>query len=265
MDEKKAIVFVLDDGYADKALPAILDVWGFSGKKYPVYIMHGGNLSQNPKFKIRKLADAHGIDLRFYDVSAKGELLKDLTTHNHVSIIAYAKLLLGDLLWEGINFAYYFDADILVLRDLTELFAIEPEKAIAVVDHREPKHHLRLHGTEGRYINTGIIVANLPRWNSINAVEMFKEAIRTHSDRFKYNDQDVFAVAFDDENEELPIEYNFMMSTRANPYIEDCGDKDWDPKKIDPAILHFVGPTKPWGANSHGKSHKMWRKRNSFI
>ena len=27
MSEKKAIVFVLDDGYADKALPAILDVW----------------------------------------------------------------------------------------------------------------------------------------------------------------------------------------------------------------------------------------------
>ena len=265
MNEKKAIVFVLDDGYADKALPAILDVWGFSGKKYPVYIMHGANLSQNPKFKIRKLADTHGIDLRFYDVSAKGEFLTSLVTRNHVSIIAYAKLLLGDLLWEGINFAYYFDADILVLRDLTELFAVEPEKAIAVVDHREPEHHLRLHGTEGRYINTGIIVANLPRWNSINALEMFKDAIRTHSDRFKYNDQDVFAVAFDDENEELPIEYNFMMSTRANPYIEDCGDKDWDPKKIDPAILHFVGPTKPWGANSHGKSHKMWRKRNSFI
>lgn len=70
MDEKKAIVFVLDDGYADKALPAILDVWGFSGKKYPVYIMHGNNLSQNSKFRIRKLADTHRIDLRFFDVSS---------------------------------------------------------------------------------------------------------------------------------------------------------------------------------------------------
>jgi len=264
MDEKKAIVFVLDDGYADKALSAILDVWGFSGKKYPVYIMHGNNLSQNSKFRIRKLADTHRIDLRFFDVSSKGGVISGLKTRNHISVVAYAKLLLGELLWEGINFAYYFDADILVLRDLSELFAIEPTKAIAAVDHRLDSERGRLLGTNGRYLNSGVIVANLPRWNSVNTMKMFEEAIRVHSHKFKFNDQDVFAVALDEETDHLPIEYNFMMH-RCNEYLVEDGELDWDPEKINPAILHFIGPTKPWSANSHEKSHKMWRKRNSLI
>lgn len=264
MDEKKAIVFVLDDGYADKALPAILDVWKYSGRRYPVYIMHGNNLSQNFKFKIRKLADTHGIDLRFFDISTKGGVFMALGTTSHIAEIAYAKLLLGELLWEGVNFAYYFDADILVLRNLDELFAIEPAKAIAAVDHRLDGERGRLLGQNGRYLNSGVLVANLPRWNAINAIRMFDEAVRVHAHKFRYNDQDIFAIAFDDETDDLPIEYNFMLH-HCNPHLENCRDLDWDPEKVNPAVLHFIGPVKPWSANSGAKSHKMWRKRNSLI
>lgn len=264
MSQKKAIALVLDDGYADKALPAILDLWTHSGRQYPIYVMHGANLSQSSKFRIRKFADIHRIELQFYDISSKGGVISGLKTRNHISLVAYAKLLLGELLWEGVNFVYYFDVDILVLRDLGELFAIEPKKAIAAVDHRLDKERGRLLGTNGRYLNSGVLVANLPRWKAINAMKMFEEAVKNHAHKFKYNDQDVFAVAFDEETEELPIEYNFMLN-RCNPYVVECGDYDWDPEKINPAILHFIGPVKPWSANSMAKSHKMWRRRITLL
>jgi len=265
----KGIVFVLDDTYADPGRLAIRDVWTYSGSKYPIFIMHGANLSEGSKEKILKDFKHIGAPddvIRFIDVSHKGDMFAGLNV-THAGEISYAKLLMGDLFWlpEKISTAYYFDVDILVVRDLTDLFEIVPKKALAAVDHLSNEDHVRLLGTDGIYHNAGVLVANLNRWATINALEKFQRAIQDHRRDIVHVDQDVFAIAFDDEFEELPIEYNFVNNGRFNPFFKKAEATDWEPAEISPAIVHFIGPEKPWHSGSWQFSSKQWRSRRKAL
>jgi len=263
--DKKAIVFVLDDAYLTPGLVAIKDVCENAGAKYPVYVFHGNSLGETSQKKLRHLASKYDIDLRLKDISREGEMFLKLDIRTHVSDIAYSKHLIGELIWEGFETAYYFDIDILVLDDLSKLFEIKPKKAMAAVNHNAEELRQQLLDEPGPYYNTGVLAINLIRWQTINAAEKFKSAIAEYSHRFRYHDQDIFAVAFDDEIEEMPIEFNFMLNGRYNSYVRSTPSSDWDPLEISPAIIHFIGPTKPWSPNAGRHSHRLWRKRASLM
>lgn len=265
MDDRKAIVFVLDDAYLTPGRLAIKDVCANAGAKYPVYVFHGANLSRTSQGKLRDLAQKYDIDLRLKDVSREGKMFLDLDIRTHVSSIAYAKHLIGSLIWEGFTTVYYFDVDILVLGDLSDLFNIVPTKAMAAVNHNADYLREHLLGSPGPYYNTGVLAINLIRWQTINATEKFKSAVSDYSHKFRYHDQDIFAVAFDGEIEDLPCEFNFMMNGRFNSYLKNRSNIEWDESEITPRILHFIGPMKPWSPNAGKKTHQMWRKRSNLI
>lgn len=265
MNDKKAIVFVLDDAYVEPGRLAIKDVCERAGAHYPVYVFHGNSLSDRSKQKLIDLSKKYNIDLRLKDISQDGKIFFDLDIRTHVSSVAYAKHLIGELVWEGFTEAYYFDVDILVLDDLSELFSIVPEKAMAAVNHNDDNLRTGLLGSPGAYYNTGVLAINLLRWQKINAVDKFKSAIQNYSSKFRYHDQDIFAVAFNEEIEEMPLRYNFYLNSRLNKYVKYGRDSDWDTSEIQPAIIHFIGPTKPWSPGASRVSHKMWRKRHVLV
>jgi len=265
--DKKAIVFVVDDNYISQARLAIHDVWISSGRQYPVYVIHAGRFCQESQDLLLKDADRLGIDLILFNAMSYSGMFSKLVQKNHISLIAYAKLLIGELLWtkEKITTAYYFDVDILVLRKLDDLFKIKPKKAIAAVDHNLNSEHRRLFGTDGRYINTGVFVANLPRWNAINVMEKFKNVIDADPNKLIYADQDVIMLALEDEIEDLPVEYNFLLYKQWNPYIETTMSPPWNSSVISPAIVHFAGVKKPWHPESRDELSTQWRKRRMLL
>lgn len=271
MGENKAIVFVLDDTYADAGRLAIRDVWMYSGSKYPVYIIHGGNLSARSRNTI--VADFNRIGassdtIRFYDISTNeyGKMFGKVPTRTpHLATITYMRLLMGDLFWmkPSISTAYYFDVDILVRRDISSLFDIVPKKAVTLVDHHQCSQHRRLFGTDGTYYNAGVMIANLNRWAVINATARFKDVVDNHHDKILFADQDVIMMALHDEIEELPYEYNFLLGYYSR-YNTPGAITDWDPNEFDPAIVHFLGPNKPWSGSTF-RSAVEWRKRHRSL
>lgn len=262
-------MFVLDDTYADAGRLAIRDVWMYSGSKYPVYIIHGGNLSARSRNTI--VADFNRIGassdtIRFHDISTDeyGKMFAKVPMRTpHLATIVYMRLLMGDLFWmkPSVSTAYYFDVDILVRRDISSLFDIVPKKAVALANHYSPYHHARLFGTDGTYYNTGVMIANLNRWAVIDATARFKDVVDNRRDKILFADQDVIMMALRDEIEELPYEYNFLLGQRLK-YNKRMATTDWDPDEIDPAIVHFVGPNKPWTGESYSHSATNWRKRH---
>lgn len=264
-EDMKAIVVAVDNTYADYARLTVHDAWAYSGKQYPVYIFYDDTLSHDNAMRIEKMRNKYGIDVCWWRIDRLSSFYKDLPRDHHVSPIAYSKLLMGELLWEGVKTAYYIDIDTLVLRDLTELFSIEPEKAICVADHGSEEDYFRLYKEPGRYINTGVIVANLARWNSMNVMSRVKQTIDEYGNRLRWAEQDIMMNVFKDEWEKLPIEYNFMLHGRFNPLVKNNGDLDWDPSEVDPAILHFIGPSKPWGDKNDKNTHRMWRRRITLL
>lgn len=259
--QNKAIVFVVDSTYIKFSLPAIRDVFAMTGSQLPVYVLHPGPLNEAAKKDINNLRSFQGVPIEVVEFKEEDHFYAWLSGSHHVSKTAYAKLLIADLLPEHVEYAYYFDVDILVMGDLLPLLEVEPKGGIAAVDHRSNAEYVRLKGTDGRYLNSGVLVINMARWRELEVSRRADEIIKSGDYSILWHDQDLLTIIFDAEWEELPIEYNFLLSGTFNPYIENCGDLDWDVNKVAPKIVHFLGPSKPWGNLRDKHSHALWWDR----
>jgi len=265
----KAIVFVVDNAYIDYLPVALLDVWWGSDGKYPIYLIFDLSMKVESVKKIERFASDKGIDLRLTVVPQSKVYRVDsnliTSRKTHVSATVYAKTLIADLLPHQIRFAYYFDIDILVMRRFTELFNVEPAKAIAAVDHNHEKECERLTGAPGAYFNTGVFIANLDVWREIKLSEKIEKIVETRSDDLLNLDQDALFLALHDNWQELPLIYNFYLM-RFNPYLENySGELDWNPDRIRPAIVHFAGPWKPWNGDRRANTFSTWRDRRKRL
>jgi len=260
-DETKAIVFIADNQYSDYVRLAIKDAWEYSSGACPIYLVHDKRLSDTGKNRLVELANKYSINLRLVDVPEEHFFYENMPMKYHISDIAYAKLLLGELLPENVKYAYYIDIDVLFVQDLSSFLAIEPERHLCIADHNEPLEYKRLFDSSGRYINAGVFIANLDMWRSSDIAQRAKTLLTEHADSLVYADQDLMMFVFGDDWDELPIEYNFMLNWRINKYTKNLYPLDWDKKEVAPVIVHYLGPSKPWGFSDDKHTHRIWRDR----
>lgn len=260
--KRKTIVFCTDNRYADITLLAIKDAWEYCNKSVPIHLVHDSSFLKANLEKIDSLRIRHKIDVRTLEIPETEVFYKEIKTGFHATSMTYATLLLSRLFKDDYDFVYYMDGDILIMRSLVELLHIEPEEPIAVVDHRENAQYQRIFGEDGKYVNIGVMVVNVDKWEQENILERSMFVIENEPHVIKYASQDVLMRVLKDDWFELPLEMNFMLSGKNNPYVEKNDTYDWDPSKIDPMIVHFVGPKKPWNSTGiESNTHKMWRSR----
>lgn len=194
----------------------------------------------------RRLAAAHpGVGLSFFPcdtVDHGGRLIK------HITASTMDRLLLPEIL-DGAARTVYIDIDALVLDDIGQLFdwdlagapvaarasersvqsiavnvssSLEPDLARELRDTVLPRagHHLQ-------GINAGVLVLDLERMRGDDFCRTYVPWVS----RFHLNDQEVLEFYAGDELSVLPERWN------AWPYKETVDD---------PAVLHWVGPFKPW-------------------
>lgn len=257
----KAIVFIADDRYSDYARLAIKDAWDYSSGSCPIYLIHDRRLSETNRKRFLKLSNRYSIDLNLLNVSEEHLFYENVKMKYHITDIAFAKLLIADLVPKNVKYAYYIDIDVLFMQDISDLLAIEPNKSMAVVDHNEPREYVRLFGKPGRYINAGVFVANLDRWRNLQVSQRAKEVFEENKEKLVYADQDLLMLVFEEDWEDLPIEYNFMLSSRLNKYVKNLYPLDWDCRVVNPVIVHYLGPSKPWGTSGDKHTHLIWKQR----
>jgi lipopolysaccharide biosynthesis glycosyltransferase len=264
-DETKAIVFIADNEYSDYARLAIKDAWEYSSGTCPIYLVHDERLSESNKQRLIDLANKYNADVRLVLVPHDYFFYKNTPMKYHITDIAYAKLLLGELLPKTVKYAYYVDIDVMFMEDLSGFLAIEPTAPYCAVDHNEPLEYRRLFNTVGRYMNAGVFVANLDKWRNADVASNAKEILIDRAQDLIYADQDLMMFVFGDDWEELPIEYNFMLNGRINKYVKNLYPLDWDKREVSPVIVHYLGPSKPWGFSDDKHTHRMWQDRFSRL
>lgn len=268
MKNNKAIVFITDDTYTDYLSVALVDAWNASRGQFPIYVIFDGATKIPNIDKIGDVAQKYGIDLRTAVLSAeRTSAIRDAVSKSkktHVSAATFGKAYIADILPEEIDYAYYLDVDILIVREFLDFLAIEPQSAIAVADHNHPDECERLTGETGKYFNTGVMILNLQRWRKNKLSKKIEEVINKRAEDLLNKDQDALFIALRDDWEELPLIYNFYLM-RFNPYVKNCGDYDWDPDEIKPVIVHYAGPWKPWNGDRRANTYRMWRDRRKKI
>lgn len=164
----------------------------------------------------------------------------------HLNRNVYGRWFLPELLPEEYRRMIYLDADVLVVRDVSRLwhlglgdhpFAAAQDKGIPYVssqygvpDYRE----LRL-SARAKYFNAGVMVIDLDRWKASRIRERALHYARTHP-FMRFADQEALNAVIGGRWTEFPMEWNC-------PVEDELLDEQ---HAMDPRIIHFLGPRKPW-------------------
>ena len=208
------------------------------------YILDSG-LSDENKDNILKLKTLGNCEISFVKVDeSKFDIYKDISTHSYLSIAAYYRLRLAELL-PDIDRIIYLDCDTIVNTSLNELFNIDFEDnyTAGVLDVRV-KHKKKWKNTS--YVNSGVLVINLAKIRQDNIENAYFEYTKNNPDVIKTGDQDIINFVLKDKIKILPDEWNVQVShfNSRTSYTRN------------PKIVHFIGCQKPWifGANTFFKN-----------
>ena len=188
----------------------------------------------------------------------------------HVSKASLLKYYIAEAL-PKLDKVLYLDSDILVLRDLNELYQTDlADNYLAVVKDPswffENMHVLELHLEErGFYFNTGVMLMNLAKIREDGVLAKLEEF--TNNNFRTYMDQDAFNVVVKDKVQLLPFEDNAMNFFFEHVDLKTMGDfygrqwKSYEEVFAPVTVLHFASSKKPLGAEAqHNQFFRMLQR-----
>jgi lipopolysaccharide biosynthesis glycosyltransferase len=169
----------------------------------------------------------------------------------------YARLFSVDLL--DCDKCIYIDSDILVTKDISELWDMnidkyalcavpDSSKGRGVVDvdklsHDCPFEHEDDISNYG-YYNSGLLVCNLKRWRELNFLKKALELMCKYNSKITSHDQTILNFVFRGQIFTLSKEWNYI------PW--------WTRDMKELSNLHFTSKHKPWHMRLYLPEEKMW-------
>jgi lipopolysaccharide biosynthesis glycosyltransferase len=268
------VVSAADDNYAMPLAVTIrstLDTLD-PRRRLRLYVLDGG-LGDNTKDRLLRSWSDPRLSVEWIqpDMSQVG----DLMVSHQVNVVTYLRLLMPYLLPTHVARAIYIDADMLVRRDLGELWD-EPQGSHAVLaapDAAAPvfdapaalrnfencRSYLAAHTpianyrelglpADARYFNGGLLVANLDLWRREKLADTMLRCLREHREHVLWWDQYALNVvlagrwrAFDERWNQGAHIYAYP-NWRLSPFDR----ATFAQLRIAPWIVHFCSPSKPW-------------------
>ncbi|MBR1858079.1 MAG: hypothetical protein IJ797_01095 [Selenomonadaceae bacterium] len=226
---------------------SILSVFENTQSDVTVHILHDNTLNSDNRDKFIYLAGRYNQQVKFYNVESmafnKIESIKQYFSNaltSKYSIATMYRLLISDILPKNIGKAIYLDADIIVNRNINDLWSIDisnypiaafPEINTGV-NHFLDKYVIDCGMVEIKdYFNAGVLLINLEYCrNNQNLIDEGINFIYSHPE-CKYFDQDILNYCFSKNYFKLSNDFNIYVP------IERINNR---PNKICCAIYHYV-------------------------
>lgn len=188
--------------------------------------------------------------------------------HNRITRATYGRLVLPDVVPANVERLLYLDADILVRRDVAELFAVElggnvlaarHDPVVPEFDHPGGVQAWRAIEVDGKtaYFNAGVLVIDLKRWRAEDWGTRVRDYLVKHCDNIMLFDQEALNAVIRGRFTRIDGRWNAIEYRRA-------GDITTPPDRMEHAyIVHFLGDTKPWdaaAAERPGAGHAEYRE-----
>ena len=243
-----------------------------------VYLLTEGLTASNESI-IREEVEANGGNLHvcIVDSSIVEKFpMPTIAGLSHISRATYYRLLISDLLPEEVEKAIYFDCDIIINGDLTELWECDlSDYAIAAVPQVGFGFEAERLGypIEYGYFNAGVNVINLKYFREHGIIEELLQYIADNYSKIKFHDQDTLnGVLY---NRCLHILPQWNMTSAIYVYqLKRRGDRqggklinDYSEEKKNalkylnsPIVVHYVSRPKPWQKNCIHPQRKLYYK-----
>lgn len=272
------IAFSSDNNYATHLGVAILSLLENNKNFEQIYIhILDNGISLENKNKLREIAYSKA-DIFFYELS---NLLLTLEIKynipNTISISAYARLFLSEILDKGITKIIYADCDAIFMNSLDKLWSLDLSNfsLAGVLDHVGVENKLKIGLKEDSpYINSGFLLINLDKWRNTNVQYKMLSFIGMQEGDVIHHDQGVINACFKNDIMLLKPNYNVMTSffdfKSVNAIKEFYGVINYYSQeqiveaKRNPIFLHFTPSfsKRPW---VKGSVHPLKKKYLEYL
>lgn len=221
-----------------------------------------GGISQTSRGTFSKLIDRVREVVRLEFVTVNPSVFGKATPGPGQSHMTYCRTLLPQLL--DVPRLIYLDCDVLVFRDLSELFDLDlsPGKILAAVhdsetltlsdDSRALAGAMSLPAT-GRYFNAGVLLLNLDELRKQNFAEQSLEFFKSWRGQYRFHDQSAFNFLLHGRLDELPEHWN-----RASWRFDVQQNNDLD------CVLHYTRSA-PWLGKTPGPAQNLFERFASEV
>lgn len=246
------IVINTDNNYIQHTMAMLCSLYeNNSGHDITVHVLQK-ELSEKSRNYISGLSERYGNKAVFYTIDEEPLRGVQFRKNRPLSMAAYYRLMLSSVLPREIDKVLYLDCDVIVLRDLSEIFNIELDNyALAASLDQFPcdqQHRLQLHmEVDERTFCSGIMLVNLKYWREHDVEPGLLEYAKRYRKVVYLHDQDVLNYYFKKHWFLLPPKWNRVAySLRPIAY---ASYKRFD--IIDylnrPMLYHYASANvKPW-------------------
>ena len=243
---------------------------------YDFLILHTGVSPKSQESLLRLCLKKTNVSLRFIDISNYVAKL-NLIENNHVSVETFYRLIAGKIL-KNYEKVIYLDSDLIVLRDIKQLFEIDLSNALlgATIDADHAGEYngaipnvkkytdtvLGLHNPYS-YFQAGVLILNIQAMLE----EFGEDGLMEMASRreYMYVDQDVLNMCCEGKTMELDMRWNVMvdcLSIRKDDLIRCAPSKifyEYLEARKQPYIIHYAGVEKPWNTPDSDFSGVFWK------
>ena len=225
-------------------------------RKVDVKVLDGG-LSQPSKDALSRLSGHIGECIQLEFVRADPSVFGAATLGPGQSHMAYCRILLPHLL--DVPRLIYLDCDVLVFRDLFELFDLKlsPGKAVAAVPDSETlslaedslmvAKAMNIRG-ESAYFNSGVMLMNLDELRRQHFFESAVDFLKHWSGKYRFWDQSAINFLLHRQIDHLPEHWNrasWRFDAQQNNHL-DC-------------VLHYT-TSAPWLGGISGPAQTLFER-----
>lgn len=250
-NNKINIVFSIDGNYAKHCAATLCSILLNSkrGNQFNIFILDGG-ISQKIKMKFEKLKRIRNFTLNY--ISIDNKYFKDLPLNrSYISIATYYRLLLPEVLPKDIDKVIYLDSDIIVEKDIAELwnYDISNKYAAVVEDEGSIYQVQRMHlPAKNSYFNAGVCMFNIKKLREFDFQKTWKEYFENNKEIITLQDQDILNGVFNGNCLFVPLQWNTngRLYTKHNLMEHNYTYEEAVYAAHQPAIIHYTDVNKPW-------------------
>ncbi len=237
-----------DDQYAQYCTVMLCSVLENNKKnKISVHVLIS-HLSYENKQLIMSLSERYDVTVELHWVNESLLNGVKFNKNRRLGVSAYYRILLSSILAADVVKALYFDCDMLVLEDLSDVYNLDIEEyAIAAVEDVWPikeEHRMQISlSYSGRYFNSGFMLINLKYWRE-NKIEAKLIDFAKQERNVFFHDQDALNKTLTHHCFFLPLRWN-RFSIAYRPCRQFVSYSDWIEYKQTPAVIHFTF-VRPW-------------------
>lgn len=260
------IMYSSDENYVPLMLTSIISLIENSRQtqKIVFYILSDG-ITKQSKQKIKTIIEKYKCKVSFIPMEESLSKIKLCGINpfgENLNYTAYARLFGISKIGLSSGRLLYLDCDTLIFQSLDSLFEEELNDACiaGVLDVVPQKYKDKIGiGWEDTYINSGVLLVDLQKWNEVQVDEKLKDFFASIQRSYRYPDQDILNIVLKNKIKVIDIKYDMLSDNYLWGYhtLRRMFDINYDryySKKIyesqrkDPVIVHFVPNIlgRPW-------------------